>query len=103
MRSILVALPLLLATPALAQQTDRQLWLQTNASLPVGEREKVTLEGIGLRPVFPPASIASFRAPPAAAASDLKHYIQRPESKSNSCTITVRYTNKNPSDVRVYE
>ena len=48
MRSILVALPLLLlATPAAAQQTDEQLWLQTNASVSIGAREKVTLEGIG--------------------------------------------------------
>jgi len=46
MRSILRALPLLLATPAAAQQTDEQLWLQTNASTQVGAREKVTMEGI---------------------------------------------------------
>ena len=47
MRSILLALPLLLlTTPAAAQQTDEQLWLQTNASLQAGAREKVTLEGI---------------------------------------------------------
>ncbi len=46
MRSILVALPLLLATPAAAQQTDEQLWLQVNASLAIGAREKVTLESI---------------------------------------------------------
>ena len=47
MRSILVALPLLLATPASAQQTDEQLWLQVNASLAIGARDKVTLESIG--------------------------------------------------------
>jgi hypothetical protein len=46
MRSILVAVALLLATPAAAQQTDEQLWLQTNASVTIGAREKVTLEGI---------------------------------------------------------
>ena len=47
MRSILVALTLLLATPAAAQQTDEQLWLQVNASVTIGAREKVTLESIG--------------------------------------------------------
>lgn len=47
MRSILVALLLLVATPADAQQQDEQLWLQVNASVPVGERQKITLEGIG--------------------------------------------------------
>ena len=48
MRSILVALPLLLlATPAAAQQTDEQLWLQVNASVTLGAREKMTLESIG--------------------------------------------------------
>jgi len=47
MRSILVALLLLPAVPAAAQQTDEQLWLQINAALPIGAREKVTLEGIG--------------------------------------------------------
>ncbi|RYD56362.1 MAG: DUF2490 domain-containing protein [Sphingomonadales bacterium] len=42
------ALPLaLLATPAAAQQVDEQLWLQTNGTIAIGEREKVTLEGIG--------------------------------------------------------
>ena len=47
MRSILLALPLLLAaTPAAAQQTDEQLWLQTNGSVQIGAREKATLEGI---------------------------------------------------------
>src|SRR5689334_8191156 len=47
MRSILLALPLLLATPAAAQQTDEQLWLQLNASVTIGARDKVTLESIG--------------------------------------------------------
>lgn len=47
MRSILVALPLLLATPVAAQQTDEQLWFQVNAGVTIGAREKVTLEGIG--------------------------------------------------------
>jgi hypothetical protein len=48
MRSILVALPLLfVATPAAAQQTDEQLWLQANASVIIGSREKITLESIG--------------------------------------------------------
>jgi hypothetical protein len=46
MRSILLALPLLLATPAAAQQTDEQLWLQTNGSVQIGAREKATMEGI---------------------------------------------------------
>src|SRR6476646_6533204 len=47
MRSIFLAwLFLLLATPAAAQQTDEQLWLQTNASVAIGTREKVTFEGI---------------------------------------------------------
>src|SRR5436190_22904702 len=47
MRSILIALPLLLAAaPAAAQQTDEQLWLQVNGSRAIGTREKVTLEGI---------------------------------------------------------
>ena len=47
MRSILLAPMLLLALPAAAQQTDEQLWLQVNASVTIGAREKVTLEGIG--------------------------------------------------------
>lgn len=47
MRSILIALPLLLATPAAAQQTDEQLWFQVNAAVTIGAREKVTLESIG--------------------------------------------------------
>lgn len=47
MRSILVALPLLFALPAQAQQTDHQLWLQANASVTVGARERITLESIG--------------------------------------------------------
>jgi len=47
MRSILVAASLFLATPAAAQQTDEQLWLQVNASVAIGAGEKITLEGIG--------------------------------------------------------
>lgn len=47
MRSILLGLPLMiLASPVAAQQTDEQLWLQTNGSLAIGTREKVTMEGI---------------------------------------------------------
>jgi hypothetical protein len=47
MRSILLALPVMLtATPALAQQTDEQLWLQVNGSVEVGAREKLTMEAI---------------------------------------------------------
>lgn len=46
MRSILVALSLALATPAAAQQTDEQLWLQANGSVTIGSREKMTVEGI---------------------------------------------------------
>lgn len=38
---------LLLAAPAAAQQMDEQLWLQTNASIPIGEATSVTLESIG--------------------------------------------------------
>ncbi len=47
MRSILLACPALLAaTPAAAQQTDEQLWLQVNGSVPIGRREKMTMESI---------------------------------------------------------
>lgn len=46
-RHLIVTLPIFAATPALAQQTDGQLWFQTNASVTLGEQEKVTLEGIG--------------------------------------------------------
>jgi hypothetical protein len=46
MRTLLF-LPLLLAPlPAFAQQTDEQLWLQTNGSVELGDRDKVTLEAI---------------------------------------------------------
>lgn len=38
---------LLAPTVAHAQQVDSQLWLQTNANVTIGDREKVTLEGIG--------------------------------------------------------
>ena len=47
MRILLAALPLILATPALAQQTDEQLWFQVNAGVPIGGRDKVTIETIG--------------------------------------------------------
>lgn len=47
MRSIPFALALSLAAPAMAQQTDGQLWLQANASITIGGREKITLESIG--------------------------------------------------------
>ena len=46
MRSILLALPLLLASPAAAQQTDEQLWLQVNGTVSIGARDKLTVEGI---------------------------------------------------------
>jgi hypothetical protein len=53
MRSILVALPLLLlATPAVAQQTDEQLWLQTNASVAIGAREKVSARPLVAKTTF---------------------------------------------------
>jgi hypothetical protein len=39
-------LSLRLATPAAAQQTAEPLWLQLNASVTIGAREKVTLESI---------------------------------------------------------
>lgn len=43
-----ILLPLLLAAaPAAAQETDEQLWLQTNASVTLGAQDKVTIEGIG--------------------------------------------------------
>lgn len=48
MRSILLALPLFLAaTPAMAQQTDEQLWFQVNGSFALSDRNRITLEGIG--------------------------------------------------------
>lgn len=47
MRHIPVIFLLLAPVPALAQQTDQQLWLQTNASVALGEKDKVTLEAIG--------------------------------------------------------
>lgn len=47
MRSILLALSLLLASPAAAQQTDTQLWLQLNGSFGIAPSWKVTLESIG--------------------------------------------------------
>ncbi len=43
----LILLPLLLAPlPAMAQQTDEQLWLQTNGSIELSDKDKLTLEGI---------------------------------------------------------
>jgi hypothetical protein len=48
MSRALLTLPLLLAPlPAFAQRTDEQLWLAANASVPVGDRSRVTLESIG--------------------------------------------------------
>lgn len=45
-RALLI--PLLLAPlPALAQRTDEQLWLAANASVPVGDKARLTLESIG--------------------------------------------------------
>ena len=42
------ALPIaLIATPAAAQQVDEQLWFQTNGTVRIDDRERVTLEGIG--------------------------------------------------------
>jgi hypothetical protein len=46
MRSILVGLSLIAATPALAQQEDSQLWLQTNVQVPLDDEFRLTLEGI---------------------------------------------------------
>jgi hypothetical protein len=44
---IAFALPLLLlATPALAQRTDDQLWLQANGNVPLGGPARVTIESI---------------------------------------------------------
>jgi len=44
----LLTLPLLLAPlPAFAQRTDEQLWLAANASAPVGDGARLTLESIG--------------------------------------------------------
>lgn len=45
-RHIPVMILLLAPAPALAQQTDEQLWIQTNGSVSIGKDEKVTLEGI---------------------------------------------------------
>lgn len=46
MRSIFLVLPLFAATPAMAQQVDEQIWLQTNAQIRLDETSRVTLEGI---------------------------------------------------------
>lgn len=45
-RAVTGAAALLLATPAWAQQEDRQLWLQVNTNVPVTDRVRVTLEQI---------------------------------------------------------
>jgi hypothetical protein len=45
--SLLSAALLFAPTLAHAQQVDHQLWLQTNGTVTIGSREKVTLEGIG--------------------------------------------------------
>lgn len=47
MRNFTVMILVLAPAPALAQQTDQQLWLQTNASVELGNDDKVTLEAIG--------------------------------------------------------
>src|ERR1044072_7651538 len=47
MRALLFTLLLLVPLPAMAQQTDEQLWLQTNAVTSLSENAKVTLEGVG--------------------------------------------------------
>lgn len=46
LRFSLAALALLLPTSAWAQQTDEQLWLQTNGSVTLSDRAKLTAEGI---------------------------------------------------------
>lgn len=47
MRYALTATILLLApVPALAQQQDEQLWLQTNGAVELGDHDKVTIEAI---------------------------------------------------------
>ena len=46
MRTLLFLLLALAPLPAFAQQTDEQLWLQTNGSVELSENDKVTLEAI---------------------------------------------------------
>lgn len=46
MRTLIFCSLLLAPLPAMAQQTDEQLWLQTNGSVTLSDRAKVTVEGI---------------------------------------------------------
>ncbi|MFL9840787.1 DUF2490 domain-containing protein [Sphingomonas sp. ST-64] len=46
MRSILIALPLVIATPAIAQDEDSELWLSGSGEVSVGERTSVEVESI---------------------------------------------------------
>ena len=46
MRSLFLPLLLLAPLPAMAQQTDEQLWLQTNGSIELSGNDKLILEGI---------------------------------------------------------
>lgn len=46
MRPLFLALLLLAPLPAMAQQTDEQLWLQTNGSVELSGNDKLILEGI---------------------------------------------------------
>lgn len=47
LRSTVVAGGLLISVPAAAQQQDKQLWLQVNTNVPLGDGFRVTLEQIG--------------------------------------------------------
>jgi hypothetical protein len=47
MRKLLFLGLLLVPLPAMAQQTDEQLWFQTNGSIELSGRDKLTLEAIG--------------------------------------------------------
>jgi hypothetical protein len=46
MRSILIAFPLLIAAPALAQDADSELWLTATGEVAVGENTSITVESI---------------------------------------------------------
>lgn len=46
MRSILALSLMMVAAPALAQQQDRQVWLQVNTNVPLTDRVRLTLEQI---------------------------------------------------------
>lgn len=46
MRTLLLLLLLLIPLPALAQQTDEQLWLQTNGAVELDDHDKLTVEAI---------------------------------------------------------